>query len=710
MTMNPQILLSRAGARFFSFAALVRGLSACSRPSAHALWCVLVAACVQFAASPALAGFSVQNGNLIDNNGNVFILRGIAHPHVWFPTQTATAIPNIAATGANAVRLVLGNGRQWGPNSQADVANLITLCKNNKLIAIPEVHDCTGFGDTGGFAPNAAPLSTAVDYWISIQGALTGQENYVIINIANEPFGNGVSASTWVNEHIAAIQRLRNAGFTHTLMIDAANWGQDWENIMRNNATQVFNADPLRNIVFSVHMYEVYQQDSVIESYMNAFDTANLPLVIGEFAATHGSSDVNEASIMQRAQQHGFGYIGWSWSGNGGGLGALDVVVNFNPAQRTSWGNTLIGGANGIAATSQIASVYNTTTPTLTVTPATLSFSSAAGSSAVTVTSNTNWSVTDNQAWISVTPTSGTNNGSVSVSVTQNTGTASRSGTVTFTGGGITRTVSVTQAPSTGNTLTVAPTSLSFSAPAGSSTVSVTSNVSWTVTDNQTWISASPTTGANNASVIVSVTQNTGTTSRSGTVTIAGGGITRTIAVTQAAPSANTLTVSPTSLTLGAAAGSGTFGITSNVSWTVTDNQTWLTVSPTSGSNNATITVTATQNTATTARTGTVTVTGGGLTRTVAVSQNAAGTTPCSNPTTITLPFTRDGAGSFCWFTTGNIANVNSWNLQTLEINGVTFTNQWVGTSNLPPRINGGYYIRYVGNVAWAHVEINGTN
>ena len=63
--------------------------------------------------------------------------------------------------------------------------------------------------------------------------------------------------------------------------------------------------------------------------------------------------------------------------------------------------------------------------------------------------------------------------------------------------------------------------------------VAVTANVSWTVTDNQTWITAAPN-GANNGSFTVTTTANTGTTSRTGTVTVAGGGLSRTVAVTQA--------------------------------------------------------------------------------------------------------------------------------------------------------------------------------
>lgn len=85
----------------------------------------------------------------------------------------------------------------------------------------------------------------------------------------------------------------------------------------------------------------------------------------------------------------------------------------------------------------------------------------------------------------------------------------------------------------TTNNLTVSPTSLSFAAAAGSSPVAVTANVSWTATDNQTWLSVAPASGTNNASVSVSTTANTGAV-RIGVVTVSGGGISRTITVSQA--------------------------------------------------------------------------------------------------------------------------------------------------------------------------------
>jgi hypothetical protein len=86
----------------------------------------------------------------------------------------------------------------------------------------------------------------------------------------------------------------------------------------------------------------------------------------------------------------------------------------------------------------------------------------------------------------------------------------------------------------TQNTLTVAPEAISFGAAVASSFVAVTSNVSWNVTQDATWLTASPTAGTNNGSFGVSATANTGA-ARSGTVTLTGGNLARTIAVTQSA-------------------------------------------------------------------------------------------------------------------------------------------------------------------------------
>ncbi|RCV50923.1 glycoside hydrolase family 5 protein [Marinitenerispora sediminis] len=308
-------------------------------------------------AQPAQAatGFHVSGGRILDANGAPFVMRGVSHPHTWFANQTG-AFADIKSLGANTVRVVLSSGHRWSRNDTADVANVVSLCRQNRLVCVLEVHDTTGYGEQGG----AATLAQAVDYWLSVREALVGQEPYVIVNIGNEPYGNnaGVNAS-WAAETAAAVQRLRSAGLAHTLMVDAPNWGQDWSFTMRDQAAGVFAQDPQRNTVFSVHMYGVFDTAAEVDDYLTRFRDAGLPLVVGEFGHNHSDGDPDEDAIMSRAQDLGIGYIGWSWSGNSGGVEYLDMVTGFDVTRLTPWGERIFHGTDGIRATSRQATVYD---------------------------------------------------------------------------------------------------------------------------------------------------------------------------------------------------------------------------------------------------------------------------------------------------------------------------------------------------------------
>ena len=308
-----------------------------------------------FMGGTATAGFKIQDGILLDGNDIPFVMRGVNHPHVWYTNKTQKAVSDMASVGVNAVRVVLGSGSQWGPTPASEVVNIIEQLKGRKMIAILEVHDCTGYGEND----KAAHLSAAVDYWLNIQDVLKGEEDYVIINIANEPLGDNVATTTWANIHMRAINRLRKAGLTHTLMVDAANWGQDWEQIMLNDAPQVFYSDPQRNVLFSVHMYEVYNTYSIIDDYISTFvNQLKLPLVIGEFGADHQGEDVDEASIMELANRYRIGYLGWSWSGNSDQVQTLDITIDFKADDLSLWGDFLINSINGIRNSAEPASVF----------------------------------------------------------------------------------------------------------------------------------------------------------------------------------------------------------------------------------------------------------------------------------------------------------------------------------------------------------------
>ena len=304
-------------------------------------------------------GLHISGTQLVEKDGTPFVARGVSHAHTWYTSQTATAIPAIRAAGANALRVVLSDGTRWTKNDAADVATIISLCKANKLICMLEDHDTTGYGEEGA----AASLDTAASYWISLASVLKGQEDYVQINIGNEPFGNNDAANTkWASDTAAAIKKLRAAGLHHNLVVDAPAWGQDWKNIMRDSAATVAAADPDANTLFSIHMYGVYTTASSITTYLDAFKAAGLPLIIGEFGYRSSPADVDDATVMAEAVRRNIGYYGWSWSGNTDPV--LDMVLGFNAATLSPWGQKVLNGVNGIKSTAVTAKIYGGVQPT----------------------------------------------------------------------------------------------------------------------------------------------------------------------------------------------------------------------------------------------------------------------------------------------------------------------------------------------------------
>ncbi|MFK4547697.1 mannan endo-1,4-beta-mannosidase [Streptomyces tendae] len=296
-------------------------------------------------------GLHISDGRLLEGNGNDFVMRGVNHAHTWYPGETQS-LADVKALGANSVRVVLSDGHRWSENGPEDVAAVIERCKANRLICVLEVHDTTGYGEDAA----AGTLDHAADYWIGLKDVLAGQEDYVVVNIGNEPWGNTDPAG-WTEPTMAAVKKLRAAGLRHTIMVDAPNWGQDWQGVMRAEAQSVHDADPTGNLIFSIHMYSVYDTAQEITDYLNAFVDAKLPILIGEFGGPADQyGDPDEDTMMATAEQLGLGYLAWSWSGNTDPV--LDLALDFDPSRLSDWGERIFHGADGIARTSQEATVY----------------------------------------------------------------------------------------------------------------------------------------------------------------------------------------------------------------------------------------------------------------------------------------------------------------------------------------------------------------
>ena len=175
----------------------------------------------------------------------------------------------------------------------------------------------------------------------------------------------------------------------------------------------------------------------------------------------------------------------------------------------------------------------------LIVSPETYNFVPAGGGATITVSSNQSWAASSNASWCTVSPSSGNGNGQIGLEVTAYYSTSPRSATVTVTGGGITKTISVTQEAMR---LDLSPTSYNFAANGGiSSAITVNSNFSWNVSSNASWLTTSKTSGSYDDTFSMTATANTSNSPRSATVTVTTNmlGITKTVNVTQAQAQGN---------------------------------------------------------------------------------------------------------------------------------------------------------------------------
>ncbi len=301
-------------------------------------------------AEASAAGFYVSGTTICDANGNAFVMRGVNVPHAWFTSQTAVSLSAIADKGANTVRVVLSDGDKYARTSASELQSIIDLCKANKLICVAEVHDATG-------SDNSSDLNKAVNYWLEMKQILNSNKEYVIVNIANEWYGSW-NGSAWADGYKSAISTLRSGGIKNMLMVDCAGWGQ-YPDSIKNYGREVFNSDEDRNTVFSIHMYEYAGgSSSTVKANINNALGIGVPVVIGEFGNRHTGGDVDEAAVMSCCTQKNVGYLGWSWKGNSSDVSYLDISNDWAGQDLTDWGDTLFNGANGIAQTSSLCSVY----------------------------------------------------------------------------------------------------------------------------------------------------------------------------------------------------------------------------------------------------------------------------------------------------------------------------------------------------------------
>src|SRR6266850_2510482 len=215
-------------------------------------------------------GFFVLGKTLYDADGYEFRIRGVNKAH--YDSNQYAVVNNMKA---NAVRWVMYDPTNTQP-AQVAAANAWIA---QKIVPIPGNWD-------GVCIDSTATLTSIVDLWVARAASWTTSDlqRYAIINIANE-WGPSNSV-VWRDSYITAIQRMRNAGYKQTLMIDSGGCGQDAADILKY-AQAVFDSDPQKNVIISLHIYGQWARPA-IQSWQTDYDTVlaqisqlNVPIVVG---------------------------------------------------------------------------------------------------------------------------------------------------------------------------------------------------------------------------------------------------------------------------------------------------------------------------------------------------------------------------------------------------------------------------------------------
>ena len=157
----------------------------------------------------------------------------------------------------------------------------------------------------------------------------------------------------------------------------------------------------------------------------------------------------------------------------------------------------------------------------LSVSDKSVSFETDGGEKTVTVTCNTTWSVNSTADWFTVSPKSGSENGSIKITATANNAFNVRSGDITVTAGDKSQTIKVNQL-SLSPSLLIDPTATEVPYAGGEVVLKITSNAPWTLTvpEGITWITADKTSGEGSADVQVTVLENLDRETRSAKIAV----------------------------------------------------------------------------------------------------------------------------------------------------------------------------------------------
>lgn len=289
-------------------------------------------------------GFHVQGRHLYDRCGERVVLRGVNKMVVINEKNGMPAFREIAKTGANTVRIMW---MTWAPPEEFDAT--LTNAIDQGLIPILELHDATGEWNK---------LEELVDYWVdpATVEVIQRHEEHLLVNIANEAGDHSVTDEEFKQGYEKAVRRMREAGIHTPLIIDAAGWGRDVEQLMRA-APYLMEQDPEENLLFSWHTWDTEgDQKPRITTALEKAAAEDIPLIIGEFAHTQVGckGEIPYRHILAEAQRLDVGWLAWSWGPGNADCKEMDMTEDGTVETLHDWGREVaLSDTNSIKNTSQ---------------------------------------------------------------------------------------------------------------------------------------------------------------------------------------------------------------------------------------------------------------------------------------------------------------------------------------------------------------------
>jgi mannan endo-1,4-beta-mannosidase len=256
------------------------------------------------------SGFFVLNGKLYDPNGNEFRIRGVDILH-WGDSSQA----GVGRSGANTARIFMWYESSGAP-AYMSLAQSYAAQKVVPILTMPLFPNGTGSsGNT-----SATELMAGVGWWVANAATFTAIDKYLMINIANE-WGPS-NSPVWRDAYVNAIASMRAAGYLGPLVIDAGGWGQNIDDLL-NYSTAVFNSDPQKNVIFSLHIYGAIPTVNVapdLTQLAALSASAGMVFIVGEFGPGRNIGPTptltTPGQVITAAEASGIGWIGWAWDDN----------------------------------------------------------------------------------------------------------------------------------------------------------------------------------------------------------------------------------------------------------------------------------------------------------------------------------------------------------------------------------------------------------